>query len=161
MMKLHRDGKIAVQYVAQSKESIKTKKRLALADENKLKTLAIAVRAKKRLALQDFLQTQNQIGERAWDYTDLVKLYSRDVVKFFVSEGILTLSEVEISRTQGYFDTIAPDEHKVLNPEQEAAYQAIISSQEKPFLLELHSLLLSYSKPQKMDLLLIQIRRGK
>ena len=136
MMKLHRDGKIAVQYVAQSKESIKTKKRLALADENKLKTLAIAVRAKKRLALQDFLQTQNQIGERAWDYTDLVKLYSRDVVKFFVSEGILTLSEVEVSRAQGYFDTIAPDEHKVLNSEQEAAYQAIISSQEKPFLLE-------------------------
>ena len=136
MMKLHRDGKISVQYVAQSKETIKTKKRLTLADQNQLEALTLSARAKKRLALQSFLQVQYNAGEKAWDYTDLVKLFSRDVVKFFVAEGVLRLSEVEVSRAQAYFDTIASDEHKALNAEQAAAYQAIISSQEKPFLLE-------------------------
>ena len=136
MMKLHRDGKISVQYVAQSKETIKTKKRLTLANQNQLDELTIAPRAKKRLALQSFLQVQHHAGEEAWDYTELVNLFSRDVIKFFLAEGVLRLSEVEVSRAQAYFDTIDPDEHKVLNPEQDAAYQAIVDSQEKPFLLE-------------------------
>ncbi|GHU41512.1 primosomal protein N' [Bacilli bacterium] len=136
MMKFHREGKISVQYVAQSKATIKTKKRLTLADEFKLDELSMTARAKKRLALQSFLQEQHHAGENAWDYTALVKLFSRDVVKFFVSEGVLSLSEIEVSRAQAYFDTIVSDEHKVLNAEQETAYQAIIDSQEKPFLLE-------------------------
>lgn len=136
MMKLHREGKISVQYVAQSKETIKTKKRLTLADKQKLDELPISARAKKRLALQTFLQEQNHVAQSIWDYTDLVKAFSREVVKFFVSEGVLSLTEIEVSRAQAYFETVASDEHKVLNSEQEAAYEAIIDRQDKPFLLE-------------------------
>ena len=55
MMKLHRDGKIAVQYVAQSKESIKTKKRLALADENKQLRRELREREEEIEILQDAL----------------------------------------------------------------------------------------------------------
>ena len=136
MMKLHREGKISVQYVAQSKETIKTKKRLTLADKQKLDELPISARAKKRLALQTFLQEQNHVAQSIWDYTDLVKAFSREVVKFFVSEGVLSLTEIEVSRAQAYFETVASDEHKVLNSEQEDAYEAIIDRQDKPFLLE-------------------------
>lgn len=136
MMKLHREGKISVQYVAQSKETIKTKKRLTLADKQKLDELPISARAKKRLALQTFLQEQNHVAQSIWDYTDLVKAFSREVVKFFVSEGVLSLTEIEVSRAQAYFETVASDEHKVLNSEQAAAYEAIIDRQDKPFLLE-------------------------
>ncbi|MBR2763599.1 MAG: primosomal protein N' [Lactococcus sp.] len=136
MMKLHREGKISVQYVAQSKETIKTKKRLTLADKQKLDELPISARAKKRLALQTFLQEQNHVAQSIWDYTDLVKAFSREVVKFFLSEGVLSLTEIEVSRAQAYFETVASDEHKVLNSEQAAAYEAIIDRQDKPFLLE-------------------------
>lgn len=134
MMKLHRDGKISVKYVAQSKASIKTKKRLQLADETALNALTIAPRAKKRLAMQSFLQ--HHASNETWSYTELVKLFSREVVKFFLDNGILTLSEVEVSRSQDYFDKVVADEHKRLNAEQQAAYEAIISSSKKPFLLE-------------------------
>lgn len=136
MMKLHREGKISVEYVAQSKETVKTKKRLTQVDKQKLDELSISARAKKRLALQTFLQEQNHIAQSIWDYTDLVKTFSREAVKFFISEGVLSLSEVEVSRAQAYFDAIVSDEHKLLNAEQAAAYETIIDRQDKPFLLE-------------------------
>ena len=136
MMKLHREGKISVEYVAQSKETVKTKKRLTLVDKQKLDELSISARAKKRLALQTFLQEQNHVAQSIWDYTDLVKTFSREAVKFFISEGVLSLSEVEVSRAQAYFDAIVSDEHKLLNAEQAAAYETIIDRQDKPFLLE-------------------------
>lgn len=136
MMKLHREGKISVEYVAQSKETVKTKKRLTQVDKQKLDELSISARAKKRLALQTFLQEQNHVAQSIWDYTDLVKTFSREAVKFFISEGVLSLSEVEVSRAQAYFDAIVSDEHKLLNAEQAAAYETIIDRQDKPFLLE-------------------------
>jgi primosomal protein N' (replication factor Y) len=64
----------------------------------------------------------------------LVKTFSREAVKFFISEGVLCLSEVEV-RAQAYFDAIVSDEHKLLNAEQAAAYETIIDDrQDKPFL---------------------------
>jgi primosomal protein N' (replication factor Y) len=62
----HREGKISVEYVAQSKETVKTKKRLTLVDKQKLDELSISARAKKRLALQTFLQEQNHVAQSIW-----------------------------------------------------------------------------------------------
>ncbi|MDR1606283.1 MAG: primosomal protein N' [Streptococcaceae bacterium] len=134
MMKLHREGKISVQYVAQSKATIKTEKRLTLSNQASLATVVISTRAKKRLAMQAFLQKQDE--GHTWTYRELVHLFSRDVVQFFLAQGILTLSEIEVSRSQDYFDQVKSDVQKVLNAEQAAAYQAIIGSADKPFLLE-------------------------
>lgn len=136
MMRLYREGKLTLNYVAQSKETVKTKKQLSLTDVALLKELTIPARAKKRQAMKAYLETHVQIGEKTWDYTALVKLFSREVVKFFVSSAILTLSEIEVSRTEALFEGVTPDVPKVLNAEQKMAYEAIIQDQSKPFLLE-------------------------
>lgn len=137
MMNLHKAGKLEVQYVAQSKETIKTKKRVTVRDAAGLSALEIASRAKKRQALKDFLITHDQENqESAWDYSELVKLFSRDVVNFFVSAGFLVISEIEVSRTQSLFEKVVSDVPKSLNDEQKKAYETIIQSQERPFLLE-------------------------
>ena len=56
MMKLHREGKIKLTYIAESKAGIKVEKRLSLDDAEQLKTLQFTARAKKRLAFKSFLQ---------------------------------------------------------------------------------------------------------
>ncbi|GFH40730.1 primosomal protein N' [Lactococcus insecticola] len=134
MMKLQREGKVSVRYVAQSKETIKTKKVVSLTNHAQLLALTISARAKKKLAMQTFLQHEPE--GKVWDNTELVALFSRDVVKFFIGNGVLTLSDVEVSRSQDYFENIETDTQKTLNAEQKAAYEAIITSQDKPFLLE-------------------------
>lgn len=134
MMRLHRDGKIKLTYLAQSKEVIKVEKRISVVNVDQLNQLQLSARAKKRIALKGFLQTHSD--DRDWSYTELVAKFSRDVVKFFISEGILTVSEIEVSRAKDYFKKVISDEHKTLNEEQMAAFKAITQSQDKTFLLE-------------------------
>lgn len=134
MMKLHRDGKIKLTYVAQSKEMIKVEKRVSLGNIEQLKKLQLTARAKKRIAFKAFLQ--EHVDEFDWSYTELVAMFSRDVVKFFLSKDILKLYEIEVSRAKNYFEKVIPDEHKTLNKEQMTAFRAITEDQQKTFLLE-------------------------
>lgn len=134
MMKLHRDGKIRLTYVAQSKAAIKVEKRLSLVNADQLNRLQISARAKKRIALKTFLQAH--LDDIDWSYKELVGMFSRDVVKFFISEDVLKVSEIEVSRSKNYFEKVISDEHKVLNEEQMAAFKTITQSQDKTFLLE-------------------------
>src|SRR5574340_835036 len=82
MMKLHREGRINMRYVAQSKARIKTEKRVSLVDKLALMNLAITSRATKRLAMKGFLETQPE--ETIWTFSELLVTFSRDVVTFFV-----------------------------------------------------------------------------
>ena len=134
MMKLHREGRINMRYVAQSKARVKTEKRVSLVDKLALVNLSITSRATKRLAMKGFLETQPE--ETIWTFSELLVTFSRDVVTFFVSQGILRLTEVEVSRSQGYFDQVVPDEKKQLNAEQNRAYEAIVQAKGGTFLLE-------------------------
>ena len=134
MMKLHRDGKIKLSYIAESKAAIKVVKRVSLVDIDLLNDLELTARATKRLELKQFLQAH--LAGDDWSYTELVAMFSREVIKFFISKNILKLTEIEVSRAKDYFEKVTPDDHKVLNPEQMVAYQAITQSQDKTFLLE-------------------------
>lgn len=134
MLKRHRDGRINIRYVAESKARVKTEKRLTLVGKSDLVNLEVALRAKKRLAMKAFLESQPE--KTVWTYSELVGAFSRDVVMFFVSQGILRLTEVEVSRSQSYFDQVMPDEHKQLNEEQSSAYETIIQAKGGTFLLE-------------------------
>ena len=42
--------------------------------------------------------------ERAGKVADLHKLFSRDVVKFFIEAGALVITEVEVNRADSYFE---------------------------------------------------------
>src|SRR5574341_12366 len=123
-----------MRYVAQSKAHVKTEKRVSLVDKLALENLSITSRATKRLAMKAFLETQPE--ETIWTYSELLVTFSRDVVTFFVSQGILRLTEVEVSRSQSYFDQVTPDEKKQLNAEQNRAYEAIVQAKGGTFLLE-------------------------
>ncbi len=62
--------------------------------------------------------------------------FSSQIIKFFVEHDLVKIEEVEISRTKEKFEDVENDSAKILNSEQNAAYEKIIASSDKPFLLE-------------------------
>ena len=69
---------------------------------------------------------------------DLYQLFSRDVVKFFVENHLLTILEKEKKRSDAYFD-VATTDFLELNAEQAAVVEKVtsqIGKESKPFLLE-------------------------
>lgn len=124
-------AQLSVEYLAKSKENRKTEKFLSIPDIEKLAEFEIEKRAKKRLELKYFLLRlqEEKIAVRSLNF-------SSQIIKFFVEHDLVKIEEVEISRTKEKFEDVENDSAKILNSEQNAAYEKIIASSDKPFLLE-------------------------
>ena len=132
--RLVQSGRVTVDYLAKDKQNIKTEKHYSV-QKGILETLAISQRAKKRLELRDFLLEKSDLGKVA----DLHKLFSRDVVKFFIEAGALVITEVEVNRADSYFEKVEKTDFLELNVQQAHAVEEMmrqISQGGKPFLLE-------------------------
>ena len=126
-------GKITVDYLAKDKKNIKTEKYYHVQVE-KIAAVDISNRAKKRLELRDYLLEHPEEGRMS----DLHHLFSRDVVKFFVDNQLITVLEREKKRSDAYFD-VATTDFLDLNAEQAAVVEQVtsqIGQESKPFLLE-------------------------
>lgn len=132
--RLVQSGCVTVDYIAKDKQNIKTEKHYSV-QKGILETLDISQRAKKRLELRDFLLGKSESGKLA----DLYKLFSRDVVKFFIEAGALVITEVEVNRADSYFEKVARTDFLELNAQQAHAVEVMtgqIGRGGKPFLLE-------------------------
>lgn len=126
-------GKITVDYLAKDKKNIKTEKYYYIQAE-KMAAADISNRAKKRLELRDYLLENPEEGR----LSDLHHLFSRDVVKFFVDNQLITVLEREKKRSDAYFD-VATTDFLDLNAEQAAVVEQVtsqIAQESNPFLLE-------------------------
>ena len=126
-------GKITVDYLAKDKKNIKTEKYYHVQVE-KIAAADISNRAKKRLELRDYLLKHPEEGK----LSDLHHLFSRDVVKFFVDNQLITVLEREKKRSDAYFD-VATTDFLDLNAEQAAVVEQVtsqIGQESNPFLLE-------------------------
>lgn len=126
-------GKITVDYLAKDKKNIKTEKYYHVQAE-KIPSADISNRAKKRLELRDYLLEHPEEGK----LSDLHHLFSRDVVKFFVDNQLITVLEREKKRSDAYFD-VATTDFLDLNAEQAAVVEQVtsqIGQESNPFLLE-------------------------
>ena len=126
-------GKITVDYLAKDKKNIKTEKYYYIQAE-KMAAADISNRAKKRLELRDYLLEHPEEGR----LSDLHHLFSRDVVKFFVDNQLITVLESEKKRSDAYFD-VATTDFLDLNAEQAAVVEQVtsqIAQESNPFLLE-------------------------
>lgn len=126
-------GKILVDYLAKDKKNIKTEKFYQV-NSDQLAQAEISARAKKRLLLRDYLLEHPETRKLA----DLYQLFSRDIVKFFVENHLLTILEKEKKRSDAYFD-VATTDFLELNAEQAAVVEKVtsqIGKESKPFLLE-------------------------
>ena len=126
-------GKITVDYLAKDKKNIKTEKYYHV-QAKKIPAADISNRAKKRLELRDYLLEHPEEGK----LSDLHHLFSRDVVKFFVDNQLITVLEREKKRSDAYFD-VATTDFLDLNAEQAAVVEQVtsqIGQESKPFLLE-------------------------
>ena len=126
-------GKITVDYLAKDKKNIKTEKYYYIQAE-KMAAADFSNRAKKRLELRDYLLENPEEGR----LSDLHHLFSRDVVKFFVDNQLITVLEREKKRSDAYFD-VATTDFLDLNAEQAAVVEQVtsqIAQESNPFLLE-------------------------
>ena len=126
-------GKITVDYLAKDKKNIKTEKYYHIKNK-KMAAADISNRAKKRLELRDYLLEHPEEGR----LSDLHHLFSRDVVKFFVDNQLITVLEREKKRSDAYFD-VATTDFLDLNAEQAAVVEQVtsqIAQESNPFLLE-------------------------
>ena len=126
-----RAGNLTVEYLAKSKENRKTEKYLLVPDVEKLAAFEIGKAAKKRQELKYVLirRSHEKILLKSLDF-------SAAIIKFFIGNELVTVEEVEISRTREKFDAISTDQPKTLNTEQQAAFEQIVKGGDKPFLLE-------------------------
>lgn len=130
---LVRSGQLEATYVAKDKKHIKTVKHYSI-DLDRLQELEISARSKKRLALRDHLLNQPQ-----GLVSDLYQDFSREQVKYFVEQGALLVTEQEVSRSQAYFDQVAPSDFLTLNDQQAAVVAQItakIGQESSPVLLQ-------------------------
>lgn len=126
--------KIGIDYLARDKKTIKTQKYYHV-NLGELAKTDISTRAKKRQALKEFFLKHPEDGKLA----DLYQLFSREVVKFFLNLGVLTINEREKKRSDDYFDAVEQTEFLDLNREQEDIVEEItqkIGQESSPFLLE-------------------------
>lgn len=122
---------LSVTYLAKSKENRKVEKFISVLDHEKLALFEVKKAAKKRDEFKRFLL--RHFGEKI-PVKNLA--FSHAQVKFFIDQGLIEIKEVEISRTRALFDAVSADKAKKLNEEQKKAFDQIISSVERPYLLE-------------------------
>ena len=131
--RLVQTGKITVDYLAKDKKNVKTEKWYR-PNLSTLSVSEITTRAKKRLALRDYLLNHQEDGK----LSDLYQLFSREVVKFFIDNELLIITEREISRSEDYFE-VETTAFLSLNEEQSVVVERVtsqIGQKSKPFLLE-------------------------
>lgn len=133
LTKLTRQKKVALDYLAKDKKTIKTQKYYQV-NSAILASLEISQRAKKRQALKEYLEL-----EPKGKLSDLREKYSRDVVQFFIEAQAITLSERLVNRADSYFETVEKTDFLTLNDEQQTIVEmvsAAIGKDSTPFLLE-------------------------
>lgn len=131
--RLVQTGKITVDYLAKDKKNVKTEKWYR-PNLSALSVSEITTRAKKRLTLRDYLLNHQEDGK----LSDLYQLFSREVVKFFIDNELLIITEREVSRSEDYFE-VETTAFLSLNEEQSAVVERVtsqIGQKSKPFLLE-------------------------
>lgn len=127
-LKAVKAGSLDVRYIAKSKENKKTEKYVKA--RAKLLGFDIGKTAKKRAELKAYLLKQKtEVRQK-----DLP--FSAAIIKYFVDNDLLEVTEKEVSRTAAVFEAVAPDSAKRLNTEQQLAFDTIVGSSDKPFLLE-------------------------
>ncbi|WP_373318048.1 primosomal protein N' [Streptococcus sciuri] len=130
---LARQKKVALDYVAKDKKTVKTQKDYRV-KPSVLEPLKITARAKKRQELKDYLAA-NPTGH----LSDLRNRYSRDVIRFFVEKRAIELVDRVVSRSSVYFETVEKTDFLTLNEEQAAIVETVsaaIGKDSTPFLLE-------------------------
>lgn len=133
LTKLTRQKKVALDYLAKDKKTVKTQKYYQV-NSAILASLEISQRAKKRQALKDYLEL-----EPKGKLSDLREKYSRDVVQFFIEAQAITLSERLVNRADSYFETVEKTDFLTLNDEQQTIVETVsaaIGKDSTPFLLE-------------------------
>ena len=134
MMRFTRKGLLKLEYQAVDQKKVKTQSWIEVNLE-KLETLEISNRAKKKLELREYLVAHPETVPLA----DLLEHYSREQVNFFVEQGALTILQKEVQRSAAYFEGIESSQSLELNPEQKEACEAVIGAIGKkhpPFLLQ-------------------------
>ncbi len=134
VLKLMKAGKIDFQYLAKDRKTIKTIKYYKV-QLDLLKKHEIPKRSKKKIELKDFLLHHTQDNE----LRSLQKLYSRDLVNYFIMHGLISVYEVQTDRSLSYFESVEKTPFLSLNNEQAYAVEQICSAigqDSKPFLLE-------------------------
>ncbi|HFI0272839.1 TPA: primosomal protein N' [Streptococcus suis] len=122
IMRLAQAGKILVDYVAKDKKQIKTEKWYRV-NRDQLMQAEIPARAKKRLALKDYLLEHSDEQPLA----SLKKDFSADTLRYFQENAYIEVWEEEVSRTQALFDKVEVSQALSLNPEQAIAVKEILS----------------------------------
>ncbi|MGQ7395805.1 primosomal protein N' [Streptococcus suis] len=122
IMRLAQAGKILVDYVAKDKKQIKTEKWYRV-NRDQLMQAEIPARAKKRLALKDYLLEHSDEQPLA----SLKKDFSADTLRYFQENAYIEVWEEEVSRTQALFDKVGVSQALSLNPEQAIAVKEILS----------------------------------
>lgn len=122
IMRLAQAGKILVDYVAKDKKQIKTEKWYRV-NRDQLMEAEIPARAKKRLALKDYLLEHSDEQPLA----SLKKDFSADTLRYFQENAYIEVWEEEVSRTQALFDKVGVSQALSLNPEQAIAVKEILS----------------------------------
>ncbi|MFI3150457.1 primosomal protein N' [Streptococcus suis] len=122
IMRLAQAGKILVDYVAKDKKQIKTEKWYRV-NRDQLMQAEIPARAKKRLALKDYLLEHSD----EQPLVSLQKDFSADTLRYFQENAYIDVWEEEVSRTQALFDKVGVSQALSLNPEQAIAVKEILS----------------------------------
>jgi len=134
VMRLVRKGDLVLEYKAKDKKQIKTEKWYRVNQEG-LKELQPSARAKKRLALKEHLLLEQGEQPLAGLYQD----FSREVVAYFIDQGVLEITEREVNRAAAYYEGKEQTQALLLNSEQAKAVETVVSQigkTSKPFLLE-------------------------
>ncbi|MFC3932767.1 primosomal protein N' [Streptococcus dentapri] len=132
--KLVKSGLITVTYSAEDKKTLKTITYYHPQLEV-LQNLEISKRAKRRQALRDFLLSH----PKRRPLSELRQEFSWDQLHFFIEAGAIQTDEVQVDRSQDYFDQVAKTDFLNLNEEQAHAVETItadIGKANKPYLLE-------------------------
>ena len=131
VMRLVRKGDLLLEYKAKDKKQIKTEKRYRVNLEG-LKELQPSERAKKRLALKERLLLEQ--GEQP--LAGLYQEFSREVVAYFIDQGVLEITEREVNRAAAYYEGKEQTQALLLNSEQAKAVETVVSQigkTSKPF----------------------------
>ena len=134
VMRLVRKGDLVLEYKAKDKKQIKTEKWYRI-NQERLKELQPSARAKKRLALKEHLLLEQGEQPLAGLYQD----FSREVVAYFIDQGVLEITEREVNRAAAYYEGKEQSQALLLNTEQSKAVETVVSQFGKtsnPFLLE-------------------------
>lgn len=134
MMRFVRSGKVRLTYLAKDKKHLKTVKQYHV-DRERLLNLEITSRAKKKLALKNYLLENSGSAP----LSSLFSLFSREQVTYFIERGALLIDEITVNRSDTYFTNVQQTDFLTLNDEQQTVVNRVtaqIGQATIPFLLQ-------------------------